>query len=234
MDGPERPIDRTKLRAAVRRLGKDYAYLMLEDAIELLPQPGLRQLISPYIDVATLRADDGDTSAGSLRTSVEAFARASLAGKFYEPFEVDSRNFTQRSAGTLSWTAECRRLFERCARDDSSVPPTEIRGAFDTLFCLLDRVDKCLDDVVFFADEAGSWQVGVDWQGVLPAWFAVLATTAEPEEFARHVVERVRRHCSHKASELLAIAGTAATPAQRAALARIAVTPRVEREAQSR
>jgi hypothetical protein len=206
---------------------------MLDDAIELLPQAALGSLFGQYIDVSSLRAADGALE-GSLRASVEAFAQASLSGQYYEPFEVDSRNFTQRSAGTLSWTAECRRLFERCARDDSSVAPTEIRGAFGTLFGLLDRVDECLDDVVFFADEAGSWQVGVDWEGVLPAWFAVLATTAEPEEFARHVVERVRRHCSHKASELLAIAGTAATPAQRAALARIAVAPRVEREAQSR
>ena len=214
-------------------MGKDYAYLMLEDAIELLPQAGLRQLVGPYIDVETLQAD-GDASAGSLRASVEAFARASLAGEFYEPFDVDSRNFTRRSAGTLSWTAECRRLFERCARDDSSVAPTEVRGVFDILLGLLDRVDECLDDVVFFADEGGSWQVGVDWQVVLPAWFAVLAATTEPEEFARLVVERVRRHCSHKAGELLAIAGTASTPAHRAALERIAATPRGERETQAR
>jgi hypothetical protein len=222
MDRSERTIDRAKLRSAVRRMGKDYAYLMLDDAIELLPQDGLRRLIGPYVDVATVRADDGAPSAGSLHLSVEAFARASLAGGYYDPFDVDSRNFNQRSAGTLSWTAECRRLFERCARADSSAAPTEVRGAFDILFGLLDRVDECLDDVVFFADEGGSWQVGVDWEVVLPAWFTVLAAAAEPEEFARHVVERVRRHCSYRAVELFAIAGTVATPVQRAALQRIA------------
>jgi hypothetical protein len=26
-------------------------------------------------------------------------------------------------------------------------------------------------DVIFFADEGGSWQVGVDWERVLPPWF---------------------------------------------------------------
>lgn len=224
MDRPERPIDRGKLRAAVRRLGKDYAYLMLEDAIELLPQAALAQLFGPYIDVKTLRPDDSDGPTASLRASAEAFAQASLAGEYYEPFDIDSRNFTQRSAGTLSWTAECRRLFERCARADSSVAPTEVRGAFDILFDLLDRVDEGQDDVVFFADEGGSWQVGVDWEAVLPAWFVVLSTTAHPEEFARLVVERVSRHCSHKAAGLCASAGRAATPAQRAALQRLAVT----------
>ncbi len=224
MDGSEPPIDPAKLRAAVRRMGKDYAYLMLEDAIELLPQAGLRQLIGSYIDVETLHADYGEASAGSLRASVEAFARASLAGEYFEPFDVDSRNYTLRSAGTLSWIAECRRLFDRFARTAPSADPPEVRGAFEILFGLLDRVDECRDDVVFFADEGGSWQVGVDWEAVLPAWFAVLAATTEPEDFARLVFERVRRHRSHGAPELLAIAGTAATPAQRAALQRIAVT----------
>ena len=39
--------------------------------------------------------------------------------------------------------------------------------------------------MVFFADEGGSWQVGVDWKSVLPADFRCLAETAGPEEFAR-------------------------------------------------
>jgi hypothetical protein len=211
-------------------MGKDYAYLMLEDAIELLPHAALGQLLGQYIDVETLRSDDADASEGSLRASVEAFARASLAGEYYDPFDVDSRNFTQRSAGTLSWTAECRRLFERCARADSSSTLADVRRAFDTLFGLLDRVDECPDDVIFFADEGGSWQIGVDWEGVLPAWFAVLASTTEPEEFARLVVERVRRHCSYKPAELLRVAGATATPAQRAAMERLAVTSEAERE----
>ncbi len=46
--------------------------------------------------------------------------------------------------------------------------------------------------IVFFADEAGSWQVGVDWREVLPAWFKCLRQTAEPEEYARSVVGIVR------------------------------------------
>lgn len=102
MDRPDRPFDRAKVRAAVRRLEKEYAYLMLEDAIELLPHAALAQLFGPYIDVTTLRADDRDAPEASLRASVEAFARASLAGEYYEPFDVDSRNSTQRCSASPS------------------------------------------------------------------------------------------------------------------------------------
>jgi hypothetical protein len=206
-------------------MGKDYAYLLLDEAIELLSESDLRRLFGQYVELETVRADVEEGTAGALLPAVEAFAKASLAGEYYEPFEVTSRSYTQRSAGTLSWIAECRRLFERCARADRSAP-AEVASAFDILFGLLDRVDECTDGVVFFADEAGSWQVGVDWDTVLPAWFAVLSATAAPDAFARRVVDRVRQHCAHRAAELLAVAGAAATPAQRAALGLVISGPR--------
>lgn len=62
--------------------------------------------------------------------------------------------------------------------------PAEVRQSFDIIFGLLDHIDECLEDILFFADEAGSWQVGVDWEKVLPAWFKVLSATVEPKEYA--------------------------------------------------
>jgi hypothetical protein len=49
--------------------------------------------------------------------------------------------------------------------------PVDVCQAFEIIFGLLDHIDECLDDVSFFADEARSWQVGVDWNKVLPSWF---------------------------------------------------------------
>ena len=47
------------------------------------------------------------------------------------------------------------------------------------------------DEVIFFADEAGSWQIGVDWRTVFPAYFAAyfgcLAEAAAADEFAKTV-----------------------------------------------
>src|SRR6266567_9148793 len=39
-------IDRDKLRAAIRRMGSEYVFHMLDDAITLLPQTNLRKLIA--------------------------------------------------------------------------------------------------------------------------------------------------------------------------------------------
>jgi hypothetical protein len=98
--------------------------------------------------------------------------------------------------------------------------PAEVCQAFDVLLALLDRIDEGLD-IIFFADEGGSWQVGADWAKVLPAWFTSLSATAEPEEYARRVVEVVDKHEKYRRDKHLAKARRIATPAQRKALREI-------------
>ncbi|MDD5705372.1 MAG: hypothetical protein PHR35_05565 [Kiritimatiellae bacterium] len=75
-----------------------------------------------------------------------------------------------------------------------------------------------MDDVVFFADEGGSWQVGVDWQKVLPAWFACLSATVEPDEYAHRVVDVVDRFVKYDRDKFLTMAARGASAAQRTAL----------------
>jgi hypothetical protein len=50
-------IDRDKLRAAIRRMGSEYVFYMLDDAITLLPQTKLRRMIAQDLNPAELRPD---------------------------------------------------------------------------------------------------------------------------------------------------------------------------------
>ena len=117
--------------------------------------------------------------------------------------------------------AEIRRLLDRCVINAKTSNPAEVREAMDMLFGLLDHIDKCLDDVIFFADEGGSWQVGVDWAKVLPVWFKVLSATAEPEEYAERITALLSCHYSYGRDKMLAIARRTATTHQRKALAAV-------------
>ncbi|MGE0490545.1 MAG: hypothetical protein AB7S38_15165 [Vulcanimicrobiota bacterium] len=92
------------------------------------------------------------------------------------------------------------------------------RQAFDSLFALL----RCLDDgdeIVFFADEGGSWQVCLDWSQVLRAYFACLSQTVEPTSYAKAVDAIINDFVSHDRVRHLHVALALATPAQKAALA---------------
>lgn len=209
-------IDRDKLRAALRRLGDEYVFYMLDDAIDLLPPAHLEKLARRYLDVKQLRPDGPGKH--NLLAEIQAFDRDSRAGKYYESFNVNSKNFMDKSKRTRAFVADCNRLLDRCVAQASKGDPSEIRRAIETILGLLRYIDEYHDDVIFFADEAGSWQVGVDWEKVMPALFLCLARTTEPDDYARQVVQVVEEFDEHDRGKHLAAARRVGSLAQRRAL----------------
>jgi hypothetical protein len=218
MPRPKIVVDKDKLRAAIRKLGHEYVFYTLDDAIDLLPPTKLNKLGAKYIDLKRLRPDNGKKNV-SLLVDMKAFDKASRVGEYYESFMVNSNNCMEQSTGTTAWISEHGRLLDRCVGEQKKGNPGEIRQAFDVLCGLLDYIDECNDDVIFFADEGGSWQVGVDWDRVLPPSFRALSATAAPEEYAERIDSLLKHHYNYGRDKMLAVAHKTATPEQRAALA---------------
>jgi hypothetical protein len=93
-----RQIDHDELRAAIRRLDEEYAFRMLDAAIELLPEAKLRQVVKPYLQLYKVLSDGQEKT--SLLEDVKTFEKASLAGEYYDHFKVNSTS-TRRA----SWTS---------------------------------------------------------------------------------------------------------------------------------
>lgn len=210
--------DRDKLRAALRKLGPQYVFYMMDAAIDALPPSKLLKIAGKYIDLKRLRLGE-NTAKISLLEEVTKFDKASRASEYYESFNVNSKNCTKQSTGTTAWMAIFSRLLERCADEAAKGDPVEICTTFNILFGLLDRIDECYDDIIFFADEGGAWQVSVDWDEVLPPWFKVLSTTAAPGDYAERICALLHHHYNYGSEKMLAIADNTATPQQRVALA---------------
>ncbi len=214
-------IDRSKLRAAVRKLAKEHVFYMLDDAIDLLPPSKLHKIARKYLDLKRLRPDGEKATKSSLLADVKAFEKASLAGEYYESFNVNSKNYMEQSTATTAWIAKCSGLLDRCVTQEKKGDPAEVRQAFDIVFGLLDHIDEGDDDVIFFADEGGSWQVGVDCDRVLPPWFKVLSATATPEEYAGRITALLEHHYNYGRDKMFAVARKTATPDQRKALVEV-------------
>ena len=88
----------------------------------------------------------------------------------------------------------------------------------EVCFGLLRHIDEGLDDVIFFADEGGSWQVGIDWRKALPAYFVCLSATASPEEYAARVIGIVSEFQHHDRDRHISTAKRISTPSQRQAI----------------
>jgi hypothetical protein len=137
-------IDRDKLRAAFRRLGDEYLFYMLDDAIDLLPPVKVAKLVSKYLDAKQLRPDAPEKN---LLAEVRAFDTASRAGKYYESFNVNSKNCTDKSMGTRAFIADCNRLLDRCVAQASKGDAADVREAIEIVLGVLRHVDECHDDV---------------------------------------------------------------------------------------
>ena len=156
--------------------------------------------------------------AAPLLQEVRKFHAASLRGEYYDTFNVNSKNFMVKSEGTEEFIAEFERLLRTCIRVAEKSPRTPVREAFELLFALLRRIDKSPDDVIFFADEAGSWQVGVDWRAALPAYFRCLADGTSAEAFASEVDRTITDFANYERPRHLGAARRVANAGQKAAL----------------
>src|SRR5262245_12456615 len=155
---------------------------------------------------------------GGLRGAIRRFQEASLRGEYYESFRVDSRNYLEKSKGTRDWIAECNRLLERCGKAATARRFPEAREGFEILFSVLRKLKETEDEIIFFADEPGLWQIDVEWERVLPAFFRSLAATAGPEEYAREARGVIEDFAEEERKFYLAAARRSARAAQRRAL----------------
>jgi hypothetical protein len=205
-------LDVERLRSALRGLDRETLLTLLDRALDRVPRKRLAEIAEGCLSPEALRAGT------ALVPDVRHFCEASRRGDYYEDFDVNSKNFMQQSLGTQRWIAECERLFERCVTEAAKTPPADLREALGMLMALLRSVDEGNDDIVFWADEGGSWAVGIDWKKVLPVWFQALAATTPPEEYAREALAAIKDFASFYRDQHLQQARTAANPAQRKAL----------------
>jgi len=214
------PIDIDQLRQSIRReLDTDELLILLDRAIELIEPDHLPQLLQGILSIDSFQLDELTTR--SLLEDVEDFRDDSLSGIYYKAFNVNSHNFMDMSRETSNWIAEFERLMNRCIKQCRGGEYSQTQQAFKILFELLDEIDTRSDTIIFFADEAGSWQVGVEWDEVLPCYFTALAKVSKPKPFAQDVMHLVTAHVDHDRDMHLKTALKIAKPPQRKALEKL-------------
>lgn len=204
------------MRVFFHTLRKEDLIHLLDRAVDLIPRTRLAALVEDYVDLNSLRLES--RAAGGLLGAIRAFDAASRQGDYFEDFNVNSKNYMNKSRGTQTWIADCSRLLDNCVTAAGKGRHAEALEGFELIFALLRRIDEGHDDIIFFADEGGSWQVGVYWDTVLAAWLKCLAQTATPEAFVEAAVTTIDEFSSHRRDKHLKEARRVASPEQRKAL----------------
>jgi hypothetical protein len=141
-----------------------------------------------------------------------------MTGNYYETIEINNRGRQEQSEGTDTFIAEFHRLLHTCIKAADQEAPSGLRESFELLFGLLSYINEGNDDVLFFADDGNSLDVGVNWRTALPAYFRCLADASSPEEFARTVGEAIADFVDYDQPWYLDVARNVANDAQRIAL----------------
>ena len=149
----------------------------------------------------------------TLADRVRTFVASARQGAYYESFNVNSRSYMDKSEGTQEFMRELGELLEACVGE---LPAS--RPEFEALFELVREIDRDPDSIIFFADEAGSWQLGIDWREVLPAYFVCLSATAQADEYAREVQRTLVDFANRDRARLLRDARGVADAEQKRAL----------------
>ena len=149
-------IDRGKVRSEVRKLDEAGLRVWINRAIDMLPDVAFPELIADYIHLHDILADENTES--DFLGAIRQFHSDSMAGRYYQDFNVNSRNFMEQSRGTQTFIAEHARLVEGCMRAHEAGDLSTVREGLARLIELAREIDQCEDRIIFFADEAGSWQ----------------------------------------------------------------------------
>lgn len=206
-------MNRKAIRDMLSKVGESYRLELLYRAIDRLPE---EQMVDVFGEL--MRYCDQDELAGptpDVFEEVETFVGESKKGAFYDDIDINSQNFTDKSDGTNRWIAECCRLLGLLVESTEVEPTQHTAEAFDSIFGLLRQINRGDDTIVFFADEGGAWQVGVEWESVVPVWSQCLATFEAPETCATKTLELIDEFASYH-RETLVQAVTAVLPDEHA------------------
>ncbi len=126
-----------------------------------------------------------------LLNQIEDFRRESLAGVYYAPFMINSKNWTHIPEETHEWFARLGDFLQADAQLTARGGHQHAVACFGILYELIEKMEN--GDEVVFADELGSWMIPADEKQIIAAYLTSLVAVASPEEFTAAALPLVRR-----------------------------------------
>lgn len=130
---------------------------------------------------------------------IKTFYTDSLAGEYYAPFDINSKNFMHIPEETKEWFDTIGDLLEECARLTEQGDYSLAVEGFGLLYDLIEQMEK--GEEIVFADEYGSWMIRADKKKCTAAYLTSLSAIASPEAFADRAIHLIRRDGLHSFSD---------------------------------
>jgi len=121
----------------------------------------------------------------------ETFYKDSLAGVFYAPFDINSKNFSNVPEETEEWFEKLGDLLQSSVQLTKQKEHSSAIKSFKILYELIDKMEY--GEEIVFADEYGSWMIPGNEKEFLESYISSLAEVKTPEEYTKVVVPLIKR-----------------------------------------
>src|SRR5262245_15387132 len=125
--------------------------------------------------------DDGE----DILKSVQKFMDDSLEGKYYAPFDINSKNCMDVPEETDMWFEKLGELLTESSRLSAQGDHIHAVKCFQILFELMDKLGE---EEIVFGDEVGMWMLPIKEEPCIKAYFKSAAAILEPEEYVKSVL----------------------------------------------
>lgn len=160
---------------------------LLSDAYDFLSRDDRNDLFGSYVKKLPPSEVDG----GSLLDEIKQFDKSSRAGHYYEPFDINSKNYMDVPEETEEWFEKMGGYLQDSCQLTAQGDYEDAVVCFKLLYELLALVWN--GEEIIFGDEIGSWMLPGDEKQHNAAYLTALAATTTSEEFAKIVVPLVQQ-----------------------------------------
>ncbi len=131
----------------------------------------------------------------ALLRQIEGFQQSSLAGHYYEPFAINSKNWTHIPEETKEWFEELGDYLKASRQLTAQGSFMHAVACFGILYELIDAMES--GEEIVFGDEIGGWMISGDEKEYVAAYMTSLAATMDSEEFTEAAIPLIRRDGWH-------------------------------------
>lgn len=180
---------------------KEHSELLaiLDEAWELMSTSQRDQIFYPHISDAIY---DFPAQPDKTIEAIKTFQKSTLAGDYYAPFDINSKNFMDIPEETDAWFAKMDELFIECTKLSRQ---KDYQAAVEGFEILHELFEGMCDHV--FADELGDWMFTGDLKAYHAAYLEAASETCNPEDFAGKamsvIIDDSHQNCSLKMYSLV-------------------------------
>ena len=121
----------------------------------------------------------------------EKFYKDSLAGVYYAPFGINSKNFSHIPEETEQWFEKLGGLLQSSVQLTKQKEHSSAVRSFKILYELIGKMEY--GEEIIFADEYGSWMISGDEEEFLNSYILSLAELKTPEKYSQIVIPLIKR-----------------------------------------